>query len=151
MKAIKCNGLSTTSYTRNLRKMDCQKKDHFVHILGGLEGPSLAVCFWPQFEIRHLARWVFCQALKRLSSLKPPDTSSKAVAQPPCISTDHSMPEEKAPHLPLLILFLSWPQTAFAACPAQSNPRLWRASGSFLFGVYEFNKLGFHQEEWRIG
>lgn len=55
MKAIKFNSLSTTPYSRKLRKTDFQE-DHFVHILGVFEGLSLAVCVWPRLEIGHLAR-----------------------------------------------------------------------------------------------
>lgn len=61
MKAIKFNSLSTTPYSRKLRKTDFQE-DHFVHILGVFEGLSLAVCIWPRLEIGHLARWVLYQA-----------------------------------------------------------------------------------------
>lgn len=56
MKAIKFNSLSTTPYSRKLRKTDFQREDYFVHILGVFEGLSLAVCFWPRLEIGHLAR-----------------------------------------------------------------------------------------------
>lgn len=57
-KTTTCNGLSTTSYSRNTRNTDYQNQDHFGPILGVLEGLFLPVCFWPWLEMSHLAKWV---------------------------------------------------------------------------------------------
>lgn len=91
-----------------------QQEEHFPQILGIF----LMVSFWLQVEIGHLYP---IPGLKNTAVSKNP---SKAVIQPRCTSTDHLVPGETAPHLPLLILFLSWPQTAFAICPAQAGLQL---------------------------
>lgn len=102
-------------FTQVISEKNCyQQEEHFVHILGILEGAFLMVSFWLQVEIGHLG------PVPGLEKIAVSENPSKAVTQP-CPSVDHSVPGETAPLLPLMNLFLSWPQTAFAICPAQAQ------------------------------
>lgn len=68
-----------------------QQEEHFVPILGIMEGVSLMFSFWLWVEIGHLGP---IPSLEKIAVSKKP---RKAVTQAPCTSMDHSVPGGTAP------------------------------------------------------